>query len=121
MQPESRLLTAEKLEGALKRFTYSLLNEASMNLRNIILQNLFRVIGVLKLRHPTLKARTNIVEFFNRELEEQLESTSEPYRKSLNLKSLLNIGVCLNGVVNRLHEQGQLGRCHQQLLEIQHC
>lgn len=117
---ESRFVVLEKLENAAKKFSYTLLNECSMNFRNIILQNLFKVLGKMKDKHPDSKAKSTIIEFFNRELEEQLETTMEMYKKTMNLKSLLNMGVCLNGEFIRIHEQGQLGYRYLLLLKILH-
>ncbi len=118
--PETRLLVLEKLEGAVRRFTYSLLNEATMNLRNVLIQNLFKVFGRLRARYPALKARCIIVEFFNRELEEQLDTTIEPFKKAQNLKALLNLAVCMNGSLTRVYEQGQLGGRNLFLPQILH-
>ena len=77
-----------------------------MNFRNILLQNLFKVFGKLREKNPSGKLKCTVIEFFNRELEEQFDSTIENYKKTMNLKSLLNVGVCLNGLLNRIHEQG---------------
>jgi hypothetical protein len=69
-------------------------------------------------RHPKLKLRCSIIEFFNKELEEQLENNTDAFKKNTNLKSLLNMGVCMNGVVSRIHDQRQLDCCHSIVLEV---
>lgn len=115
-----RFVVLEKLEYICKKFTFPQLNENSMNFRNVILQNLFKVIGKIKEIHTTSKSKCSIIEFFNKELEEQLDSQFETYKKTMNLKSLLNMGVCLNGLLIRIHEQGQLGHRNLLLSKILH-
>ena len=110
----------EKLEAVAKRFGCALLNEAGMNFRNVILQNLFRVVGLTRARHPKVRLRCTIVEFFNKELEEQLEHNADTFKKTTNLKSLLNMGVCMNGRLSRVPEQGPLGRRHLLVPEVLH-
>lgn len=102
---ESTTAIIAKLEKVLHKYTFKQLNETTMNYRNILLQNLFKLIGLTKDKYPEVQLRSRTIEFYNEELHNQDNIDNYSYKKTLDLKSLLNMGVCLNGIVTRIHEQ----------------
>ena len=105
-EKESTLSIIEKLERTLHKFTFKQLNETTMNYRNILLQNIFKLIGTIRDKFESVKLRSRTIEFYNEELHNQDNIDNYSYKKTLDLKSLLNMSVCLNGGLNRIHEQG---------------
>ena len=103
---ESITIIINKLEKVLHKYTFKQLNETTMNYRNILLQNLFKLIGLIRDKYPEVKLKSRTIEFYNTELHNQDNIDNYSYKKTLDLKSLLNMGVCLNGWLTRVHEQG---------------
>lgn len=101
---EPVLAVLRRTERVLEKFTFKQLNETSMNYRNILLQNLFKIAGIVRERFPAVDLRTHVIEFYNQELHNQDNIDNYSYKKTLDLKSLLNVGVCLNGGFSRVHE-----------------
>lgn len=98
------LAVLKRTEKAIERYSFKQLSETSMNYRNILLQNLFKISGIVKERYPTVDTRSNVIEFYNQELHNQDNIDNYSYKKTLDLKSLLNVGVCLNGKLIRIYE-----------------
>ena len=117
---EPVLAVLKRTEKTLERYSFKQLNETSMNYRNILLQNLFKIAGIIKERYPDAKIKSNVIEFYNQELHNQDNIDNYSYKKTLDLKSLLNVGVCLNGELTRVHEQRQLGYCDHLLPQLLH-
>ena len=102
---EAILAVLKRTEKMLEKYSFKQLSETSMNYRNILLQNLFKISGIIRERYPNVEARSNVIEFYNQELHNQDNVDNYSYKKTLDLKSLLNVGVCLNGNLTRIHEQ----------------
>lgn len=98
-----------KIEATCRKFSFKQLNETSMNYRNIMFQNLFKIYGRLRMNPGFKDCKCSVIEFYNEELADQVNAEKYSFEKTLNLKSLLNVGVCLNGGLSRVHEQGRLG------------
>lgn len=94
---EPMLIVLKRTEKVLEKYSFKQLSETSMNYRNILLQNLFKIAGIIRERYPGIEIKTNVIEFYNQELHNQDNIDNYSYKKTLNLKSLLNVGVCLNG------------------------
>jgi hypothetical protein len=107
-----------RVEATCEKFSFKQMNETSMNYRNIMLQNLFKIYGKLRENETMAHCKCRVIEFYNQELDDQDNVDNYSFEKTLNLKSLLNMGVCLNGGIIRVHDQGQLGHSDQLLHEV---
>lgn len=117
---EPALAVLRRTEKVLEKFSFRQLNETSMNYRNILLQHMFKICGIVRERFPSSDARAHVIEFYNQELHNQDNIDNYSYKKTLDLKSLLNVGVCLNGGLSRVHEQRQLGDSYHILSDLLH-
>lgn len=103
---EIYLSILSRVEATCEKFSFKQMNETSMNYRNIMLQNLFKIYGKLRENDHMAHCKCNVIEFYNQELDDQDNVDNYSFEKTLNLKSLLNMGVCLNGWFRRVYVQG---------------
>ena len=109
-----------KLEPTLQKFAFPLLTESGFNYRNIIIQNLFKAFGLLREKSEK-NAHCKAIEFFASEFQKQMSITSESFRNSMNLKSMVTMAFCMSGGFNRIYDDRRLGCCHSKLFEILYC
>ena len=98
---ENLTIILQTMEKLLKKYTTNQLNQVSMNYRNILFQNLFKISGEISKKNKKINYKNKIIEFFNKEITSEENQNKFNYRKTLNLKSLLNIGVNLNEYMNK--------------------
>jgi hypothetical protein len=109
-----------KIFSTCKKFSFKQLNETIMNYRNILLQNLFKIYGKFREVKGMENCKCCVIEFYNSELDDQENIDNFAFEKTLNLKSLLNMGVCLNGWLIRVYDKKRLGYRHKLVYEILH-